>query len=258
MEEGNPLAALATTGSVGSRFVSQAEIDSAKERREADWKAAYARLGQEPPPRPAEDETYDGRSLYERLQSQRTAKQEEWEEKTKLSNQFRALEEDEIHFLDGILDEKIIKEKKRREEENEELKHFREAVAQKNAQQSTAPAPTPSTAKPPTPKPIANSTAPAKSQPKKNQKTLLKGAIVRKPAGAKARPAASPPASTTKKPDSATASVSPAKAGDSSNPIPPSPTKGDTPAGKKRSEASLSEAGADNRDDDQSTKRQKV
>lgn len=43
MEEGNPLAALATTGSVGSRFVTQSEIDSAKERREADWKAAYAR-----------------------------------------------------------------------------------------------------------------------------------------------------------------------------------------------------------------------
>ena len=43
MEEGNPLAAIATTGSVGSRFVTQTEIDSAKEQREADWKAAYAR-----------------------------------------------------------------------------------------------------------------------------------------------------------------------------------------------------------------------
>jgi hypothetical protein len=43
MEEGNPLAALATTGSVGSRFVTQSEIDSAKEQREEDWKAAYAR-----------------------------------------------------------------------------------------------------------------------------------------------------------------------------------------------------------------------
>ncbi|KAF8598634.1 hypothetical protein BDV93DRAFT_450757 [Ceratobasidium sp. AG-I] len=128
MEEGNPLAAIATTGSVGSRFVTQSEIDSAKEQREADWKAAYARLGQEPPPRPTEDPEYDGRSLYEVITQHQTAKQEEWEEKTKLSNQFRALEEDEIHFLDSIVDEKITKENKRKREENEELKNFRECV----------------------------------------------------------------------------------------------------------------------------------
>ncbi|KAG8742794.1 hypothetical protein FRC10_000904 [Ceratobasidium sp. 414] len=250
MEEGDPLTALAATGSVGSRFVSQAEIDSAKEKREADWKAAYARLGQEPPPRPAEDETYDGRSLYE------TAKQEEWEEKTKLSNQFRALEEDEIHFLDGIMDEKIIKERKRKDEENEELKHFREAVAQKNAQQSAAPAPTPPAAKPPASKPNASTAAPAKRQPKKNQKTLLKGAIVRKPAGAKAGSAASPPASTDKKPTPV--NPPPKTADGSSDPALPSPTTGDTAVGTKRSEASLSEADVDNHDDAQSTKRQKV
>ena len=43
-------------------------------------------------------------------------------------NQFRALEEDEIHFLDSIVDEKITKENKRKREENEELKNFRECV----------------------------------------------------------------------------------------------------------------------------------
>ncbi|KAG8690435.1 hypothetical protein FRC09_011989 [Ceratobasidium sp. 395] len=263
MEEGNPLAALATTGSVGSRFVSQAEIDSAKERRDADWKAAYARyglnseiglkfwLGQEPPPKPVEDETYDGRSLYE------TAKQEEWEEKTKLSNQFRALEEDEIHFLDGIMDEKIIKEKKRKDEENEELKNFREAVAQKAAQQSAAPAPASSTTKPPAPKPTASSTAPAKNQPKKNQKSLLKGAIVRKPTGAKPGSATSPTTSAAPKP--VVQPDSPTKTGkDSSKPAPKSPVKDDTTLGKKRSEASLSETVDENTENSQSTKRQKV
>ncbi|KAG8768454.1 hypothetical protein FRC12_005552 [Ceratobasidium sp. 428] len=263
MEEGNPLAALATTGSVGSRFVSQAEIDSAKERRDADWKAAYARLGQEPPPKPVEDETYDGRSLYEgeepafQLKSSlvtdcQTAKQEEWEEKTKLSNQFRALEEDEIHFLDGIMDEKIIKEKKRKDEENEELKNFREAVAQKAAQQSAAPAPTSSTTKPPTTKPAASSTALAKNQPKKNQKSLLKGAIVRKPTGAKPGSATSPTTSAAPKP--AVQPDSPTK----TKPAPKSPTKDDTTLGKKRSEASLSETVDENTENAQSTKRQKV
>jgi len=52
-------------GPVGSRFVSQDEIDLAKQRRDDQWKAAYARLGQEPPPRLQYEDTYDGRSLAE-------------------------------------------------------------------------------------------------------------------------------------------------------------------------------------------------
>lgn len=51
-------------GTVGSRFVSQDEIDSAKSRRDEQWQAAYARIGQVPPERPTED-VYDGRSLAE-------------------------------------------------------------------------------------------------------------------------------------------------------------------------------------------------
>lgn len=70
-----------SSGAVGSRFVSQDEIDTAKVRRDEQWKAAYARcmmirclsldpiltlrrLGQEPPPQQVED-SYDGRSLAE-------------------------------------------------------------------------------------------------------------------------------------------------------------------------------------------------
>lgn len=70
-----------STGAVGSRFVSQSDLEVAKARREEQWKAAYARfafdpskerrleqpvlrLGQEPPPPPQED-AYDGRSLAE-------------------------------------------------------------------------------------------------------------------------------------------------------------------------------------------------
>jgi hypothetical protein len=47
-----------------SRFVSQQEIDSTNAKRDEAWKAAYARLGQEPPPKPEAD-VYDGRSLAE-------------------------------------------------------------------------------------------------------------------------------------------------------------------------------------------------
>lgn len=68
-------------GVVGSRFITQDEIDAARQRKEEQWKAAYARyfalwycldhlthspirLGQEPPPQQEADH-YDGRSLAE-------------------------------------------------------------------------------------------------------------------------------------------------------------------------------------------------
>ena len=70
-----------SAGVVGSRFITQDEIDAARQRREEQWKAAYARyfvlwqhsrspahiavrLGQEPPPQ-QQDDHYDGRSLAE-------------------------------------------------------------------------------------------------------------------------------------------------------------------------------------------------
>ncbi|KAH9985408.1 NEFA-interacting nuclear protein NIP30 [Russula compacta] len=108
-----------STGVVGSRFVSQSDIEAARARREEQWKAAYARLGQAPPPPPQED-AYDGRSLAE------AAKQEEWEEKTKLANQFRALEEDEIMFLDSVRERRETEERERKQRDGEELKSFRE------------------------------------------------------------------------------------------------------------------------------------
>jgi hypothetical protein len=69
-----------SSGVVGSRFVTQDDVESAKARKDEQWKAAYARLfdfffvtathnnlfrlGQEPPPLQQED-SYDGRSLAE-------------------------------------------------------------------------------------------------------------------------------------------------------------------------------------------------
>ncbi|KAI0034288.1 N-terminal domain of NEFA-interacting nuclear protein NIP30-domain-containing protein, partial [Vararia minispora EC-137] len=116
-----------SSGAVGSRFVSQSDIEHARAKREEQWKAAYARLGQEPPPQPKED-VYDGRSLAEKLAANRAAKQEEWEEKNKLANQFRALEEDEIMFLDSVRERQEQQERERKLQDGEELKSFREYV----------------------------------------------------------------------------------------------------------------------------------
>ncbi|KIY45476.1 hypothetical protein FISHEDRAFT_49190 [Fistulina hepatica ATCC 64428] len=114
-----------TSGLVSSRFISQDDLETAKARREEQWKAAYARLGQEPPPVQQED-SYDGRSLAEKLAANKIAKQEEWEEKTKLANQFRALTEDETMYLDTIREKQEQEERTRKERDGEEVKGFKE------------------------------------------------------------------------------------------------------------------------------------
>ncbi|KAF9270338.1 hypothetical protein L218DRAFT_1071786 [Marasmius fiardii PR-910] len=166
-----------STGAIGSRFVSQDEIETVKARREEQWKAAYARLGQEPPPQQA-DISYDGRSLAEKLAANRLAKQEEWEEKTKLANQFRALEEDEIMFLDSVREKQEQEERQRKERDGEEVRSFKEAVA---ARTST---PNPPPANTPTAKDLPSKGGP----PKKDAKKSLKGVVIKKkPANTKSQ-----------------------------------------------------------------------
>ncbi|KAF9056291.1 N-terminal domain of NEFA-interacting nuclear protein NIP30-domain-containing protein [Panaeolus papilionaceus] len=176
-------------GQVGSRFITQDEVESAKARRDEQWKAAYARLGQEPPPQ-HQEEVYDGRSLAEKLAANKIAKQEEWEEKTKLANQFRALEEDEIMFLDSIREKQEAEERQRREMDGEELKNFKEAVA---ARTSALNKPSSNTSPVPPPE---SSSKPKHPPPKKDVKKSLKGVIVKK----KAKPAVTPSSKSVEKP----------------------------------------------------------
>ncbi|KAI0721298.1 N-terminal domain of NEFA-interacting nuclear protein NIP30-domain-containing protein [Cerioporus squamosus] len=172
-----------STDGVGSRFVSQNDLEAAKARRDEQWRAAYARLGQEPPQLPQED-AFDGRSLAEKLAANRAAKQEEWEERNKLGNQFRALEEDEVLFLDSILEKQREEERLRKELEGEELKNFRDAVAaRENAANKAPPIGAASAATPSAPPKAKPTAAPAKKDPKKS----LKGVLVKK----KSKPTAS-------------------------------------------------------------------
>ncbi|KAL9716139.1 hypothetical protein Ac2012v2_000584 [Leucoagaricus gongylophorus] len=163
-------------GPVGSRFVSQDEIDLAKQRKEDQWKAAYARLGQEPPPQHQNEDAYDGRSLAEKLAANRIAKQEEWEEKNKLANQFRALEEDEIQFLDSIRQRQEAEERQRKQEDGEELKQFKQAVAARVSGLNNPPL-IPGSGEASKPKAAPQ---PPRAVPKKDAKKSLKGIVVRK------------------------------------------------------------------------------
>lgn len=64
------------------------------------------------------------------METPQAAKQAAFEEKTKLSNQFRALDDDEVEFLDEVQRSKREEEERLRRETEEGLRAFREA--QKN------------------------------------------------------------------------------------------------------------------------------
>ncbi|KPM39487.1 hypothetical protein AK830_g7067 [Neonectria ditissima] len=66
------------------------------------------------------------RSLYEVLEANKAAKQAAFEEQSKLRNQFRALDDDEIDFLDDVRAAKRAEEDRVRRETEEGLKAFRE------------------------------------------------------------------------------------------------------------------------------------
>jgi len=229
-----------SSGSVGSRFVSQKDIDAANATRDAEWKAAYARLGQEPPPRPQPD-VYDGRSLYERLQQQKTMKQEEWDEKMKLSNQFRGIDEEESAFLAAVQSERRQKEREQKLREEEEVAVFKAEQARKASDDVTStlsgdakatPAP-----KPPAKKQVSTNLV------KKDQRALLKGVIRKKPQGKEVK---KPP----EKPKNAGKSAVPLPASASAT---PNEVDGDR---RKRRASLVEDVGSD--DDDSSTKKPRI
>ncbi|WEW61595.1 hypothetical protein PRK78_007086 [Emydomyces testavorans] len=65
-----------------------------------------------------------GKSLYEILQQNKAAKQEAFEESIRLKNQFRTLDEDEVEFLDSLLESTRAKEAAVKKETMEQLEMF--------------------------------------------------------------------------------------------------------------------------------------
>lgn len=65
-------------------------------------------------------------SLYETLQANKAAKQAAFEEASRLRNQFRALDDDEVDFLEGVVASERREEERRRQELEDGLRGFRE------------------------------------------------------------------------------------------------------------------------------------
>ncbi|KYK55441.1 hypothetical protein DCS_07404 [Drechmeria coniospora] len=96
--------------------------------RNAEWEAVQKELEAERKHREQarlKASTEGEKSLYDILQANKAAKQAEYEEKNKIKNQFRALDDDEISFLDDVRVRRKKEEDAVRQETEEGLKAFR-------------------------------------------------------------------------------------------------------------------------------------
>uniref|UniRef100_A0A3Q2VET8 Proteasome activator subunit 3 interacting protein 1 n=1 Tax=Haplochromis burtoni TaxID=8153 RepID=A0A3Q2VET8_HAPBU len=103
------------------KFVSEAELDERRKKRQEEWE----KIRKPDDPEEVPEEEYDPRSLFERLQEQKDKKQEEYEEQFKFKNMVRGLDEDESSFLDEVSRQQCLVEKQRRDEEKKELLEYR-------------------------------------------------------------------------------------------------------------------------------------
>ncbi|KIX04678.1 uncharacterized protein Z518_05548 [Rhinocladiella mackenziei CBS 650.93] len=123
-----------------SRFIS-AGTDADSQTPDDAWLKAQEQIESRRKPKAAEDGRQEGgKSLYEILQQNKAAKQEAFEESIKLKNQFRALDDDEVEFLDSVLESSRAKEHAVKQETVEQLEAFRKqrALADQGLRDQTA------------------------------------------------------------------------------------------------------------------------
>ncbi|VDO94654.1 unnamed protein product [Soboliphyme baturini] len=151
-------------------FVTQAEIEEERKRRQEEWE----KVRQPGQPKEAPDPDYDPRPLYVRLKEQRDKEQMEYEEAHRFKHIVRELDSEELSFLNFVDHLKAEEEKKIRDEETELIKEVNETMVSSGLEvppMITLPTPLLST----TTKPIAK---PKTSCSKQAQ--LIAGAIKRK------------------------------------------------------------------------------
>ncbi|KOS39169.1 hypothetical protein ACN38_g10019 [Penicillium nordicum] len=124
---------------MSSGFVSSGTNDQPIERDD-EWLRAQQELEEERRRKAEIGKQDDGKSLFEVLERNKMAKQEAFEEKSRLKNQFRSLDEDEVDFLDSVLESTRAKEAAVKKETAEQLAafHRQREEAQKALLESTS------------------------------------------------------------------------------------------------------------------------
>ncbi|KAI4242181.1 MAG: hypothetical protein LQ352_007291 [Teloschistes flavicans] len=109
---------------MSSGFVSGGTTDHPVDRDD-EWLKAQQEIEATRRRKEEEGKQEGGKSLYEVLQNNKAAKQEAFEESIRLRNQFRNLDEDEVEFLDSVLESTRAKEAAVKKETSEQLRRFR-------------------------------------------------------------------------------------------------------------------------------------
>ncbi|KAJ5212547.1 uncharacterized protein N7498_004193 [Penicillium cinerascens] len=109
---------------MSSGFVSAGTNEQPVERDD-EWLRAQRELEEERRRKAEIGKQTDGKSLFEVLEQNKMAKQEAFEEKARLKNQFRALDEDEVEFLDSVLESTRAQEAAVKKDTADQLEIFR-------------------------------------------------------------------------------------------------------------------------------------
>ncbi|KAI7884591.1 hypothetical protein K492DRAFT_173834 [Lichtheimia hyalospora FSU 10163] len=106
------------------KFVSRSIVDQDKELEINDKQNEQGSDSSKP------QQEYDPRTLFERLQEQRTIKEEQFQEATRLSNLIKRVDDEEAEYFESLLDvqEKLALEQ--RQKEQDEIAAYRKAVEQ--------------------------------------------------------------------------------------------------------------------------------
>ncbi|KAL6906795.1 N-terminal domain of NEFA-interacting nuclear protein NIP30 domain-containing protein [Trichoderma evansii] len=110
-------------------------------KKNAEWEAVQHELEEDRKKREQARANLAGegqQSLYDILQANKAAKQAAFEEQAKLKNQFRALDNDEIDFLDEVRAKEKAEEARAKKDLEEGLKAFRERQKSTGGETSTA------------------------------------------------------------------------------------------------------------------------
>ncbi|KZF18841.1 hypothetical protein L228DRAFT_264222 [Xylona heveae TC161] len=114
---------------MSSGFVSGGTNEQPIERDDA-WLEAQQQIEETRRRKEEEGKQDGGKSLFETLQANKAAKQDAFEESIKLKHQFRSLDEDEVEFLDSVLESTRAQEAALKKETSEQLDYFRKQQEQ--------------------------------------------------------------------------------------------------------------------------------
>ncbi|KAJ5893916.1 hypothetical protein N7495_005607 [Penicillium taxi] len=110
---------------MSSGFVSAGTSDQQVDHRSDEWIQAQKELEEERKRKADISNQKDGKSLFEQLETNKMAKQEAFDEKWRLKNQFRSLDDDECEFLDSVLESTRVQEAAIKKDTADQLEAFR-------------------------------------------------------------------------------------------------------------------------------------